>query len=37
MTAAILMHGVEKMLKHYESLGIDARNKTLLFSDSLDF
>lgn len=27
----------EKMLKHYESLGIDARNKTLLFSDSLDF
>ena len=24
----------EKMLKHYESLGIDARNKTLLFSDS---
>lgn len=27
----------EKMLKHYESLGIDAANKTLLFSDSLDF
>ena len=27
----------EKMLKHYESLGIDASNKTLLFSDSLDF
>ena len=27
----------EKMIKHYESLGIDAANKTLLFSDSLDF
>ena len=27
----------DKMIKHYESLGIDARNKTLLFSDSLDF
>jgi len=27
----------EKMLKHYESLGIDPRNKTLLFSDSLNF
>ena len=25
------------MIKHYESLGIDAANKTLLFSDSLDF
>ena len=27
----------DKMIKHYESLGIDAANKTLLFSDSLDF
>lgn len=27
----------DKMIKHYESLGIDATNKTLLFSDSLDF
>ena len=27
----------DKMIKHYESLGIEARNKTLLFSDSLDF
>ena len=27
----------EKMLRHYEGLGIDAKNKTLLFSDSLDF
>lgn len=27
----------EKMLHHYESLGIDPRTKTLLFSDSLDF
>ena len=27
----------EKMLKHYESLGIDPKTKTLLFSDSLDF
>ncbi|MBQ3294991.1 MAG: nicotinate phosphoribosyltransferase [Erysipelotrichaceae bacterium] len=27
----------EKMLKHYESLDIDAKNKTLLFSDSLNF
>lgn len=26
-----------KILKHYESLGIDPRTKTLLFSDSLDF
>ncbi len=25
------------MLKHYEGLNIDAREKTLLFSDSLDF
>lgn len=27
----------EKMIKHYELLGIDARTKTLLFSDSLNF
>lgn len=27
----------EQMLKHYESLGIDSKTKTLLFSDSLDF
>lgn len=27
----------EKMIKHYESLGINPRAKTLLFSDSLDF
>lgn len=27
----------EKMLGHYAKLGIDARTKTLLFSDSLDF
>ena len=27
----------EKMIKHYESLGIDIKTKTLLFSDSLDF
>lgn len=26
-----------KMIKHYESLGIDPKMKTLLFSDSLDF
>jgi len=26
-----------KMLDHYKNLGIDARNKTLLFSDSLNF
>ena len=26
----------EKMIKHYESLGIDPTTKTLLFSDSLD-
>lgn len=25
------------MIKHYESLGIDAKTKTLLFSDSLNF
>lgn len=27
----------EKMIHHYESLGIDPKTKTLLFSDSLDF
>ena len=27
----------EKMRAHYKSLGIDARTKTLLFSDSLNF
>ena len=27
----------DKMIKHYESLGIDPTTKTLLFSDSLDF
>ena len=27
----------EKMLVHYKKLGIDAKTKTLLFSDSLDF
>lgn len=27
----------EKMLKHYESLNINGKEKTLLFSDSLDF
>ena len=27
----------EKMLRHYEGLGIDPKTKTLLFSDSLDF
>ena len=27
----------DKMVKHYETLGIDAKSKTLLFSDSLDF
>ena len=27
----------EKMIKHYESLGVDAKTKTLLFSDSLNF
>ena len=26
-----------KMIRHYESLGIDPKTKTLLFSDSLDF
>lgn len=27
----------EKMIKHYQSLGIDPKSKTLLFSDALDF
>ena len=27
----------DKMIAHYQSLGIDAASKTLLFSDSLDF
>ena len=27
----------DKMIKHYEELGIDPKTKTLLFSDSLDF
>ena len=27
----------DKMIHHYESLGIDPKTKTLLFSDSLDF
>ena len=27
----------DKMIEHYKTLGIDARTKTLLFSDSLDF
>lgn len=27
----------EKLIEHYESLGIDPKTKTLLFSDSLDF
>ena len=27
----------EQMLKHYESLGVDSKTKTLLFSDSLNF
>lgn len=27
----------EKMIAHYESLGIDPKTKTILFSDSLDF
>ena len=48
LTFATLFNGVrhdsgdpiewgEKMIKHYESLGIDPNTKTLLFSDSLDF
>ena len=27
----------DKMIRHYEELGIDSKTKTLLFSDSLDF
>ena len=27
----------EKLIKHYENLGIDPKTKTLLFSDNLDF
>lgn len=27
----------DKMIKHYESLGVDPKTKTLLFSDSLNF
>ena len=27
----------DKMIRHYENLGIDPKTKTLLFSDSLDF
>ena len=27
----------EKIIKHYQNLGIDPRTKTLLFSDSLNF
>lgn len=27
----------DKIIKHYEELGIDSKNKMLLFSDSLDF
>ncbi len=27
----------DRMIEHYTELGIDAKNKTLLFSDSLDF
>jgi nicotinate phosphoribosyltransferase len=48
LTYATLFNGVrhdsgdpfewgEKMIKHYESLGINPKTKTLLFSDSLDF
>ena len=48
LTYATLFNGVrhdsadpiewgEKMIEHYKSLGIDPMNKTLLFSDSLDF
>ncbi len=48
ITKATLFNGVrhdsgdpykwgEKMIKHYESLGIDPKTKTLLFSDSLNF
>ncbi|MDO4466141.1 MAG: nicotinate phosphoribosyltransferase [Bacillota bacterium] len=48
LTFATLFNGVrhdsgdpfvwgDKMIAHYEELGIDAQTKTLLFSDSLDF
>ena len=48
LTYATLFNGVrhdsgdpiewgEKMITHYEQLGIDPKTKTLLFSDSLDF
>lgn len=48
LTYATLFYGVrhdsgdpfvwgEKIISHYESLNIDPKNKTLLFSDSLDF
>lgn len=48
LTYATLFNGVrhdsgdpiewgEKMLRHYEKLGLDPKQKTLLFSDSLDF
>ena len=48
LTNAVLFSGVrhdsgdpivwgEKLLDHYRKLGVDAKNKTLLFSDSLDF
>lgn len=48
LTNATLFNGVrhdsgdpiawgEKMIQHYEKLGINPKNKTLLFSDSLDF
>ena len=48
LTYATLFNGVrhdsgdpiewgEKIIKHYESLGIDPKTKTLLFSDSLNF
>lgn len=48
LTYATLFNGVrhdsgnpyewgEKMIKHYEGLGIDPKTKTLLFSDSLNF
>ena len=31
------VEGGEKMIAHYESLGLDPKQKTLLFSDSLNF
>lgn len=48
LTYATLFNGVrhdsgdpiewgEKMVRHYESLGVDPKTKTLLFSDSLNF